>query len=194
MKRVAPGFELQLHVGAGVSAVLRRVVGGLHLEFLDGINRRVHEQVVPAVVERTHAVKRDLLVHASSPTGAKLSTRRDHAGRQVSESSEVAAAQRQVDERLRGDHVSCHAALRLQQQTFRHDINHFADLANLESEVQPRHLSQTQLDRPAFGTEARQLGLNDVRSRHQVANLEGAVGTAHDGLEHSGRRIRDGDG
>ncbi len=115
---------------------MRAVVGGLDLELLHRVRRRVDEQVVAAVIERTDAVEVDLLVHPSRPAGAELRSGRHDAGGQVPEAREVPAAQRQVDDGLGGHDVAGDAALRLEQQTLRDDINHFANLADLEGNVQ----------------------------------------------------------
>jgi hypothetical protein len=141
---VRAGFELQLHVGAGVTAVLRRVVRRLHLELFDRVDGGIHEQVVSAVVQGADAVEGNLLIHAARPAGAELCSGCDDASRQVAEGREVAAAQWQVDQRFRGHDVSGHAALRFEEQALRDDIDDLADLPDLEDEIQARELPHAQ--------------------------------------------------
>ena len=118
---------------------------------------------------------------------------RDDSGRQVPERREIAAAQRQVGEGLRGDDVPGHAALRFEQQTLRHDVDHLADLPDLQDDVQSRQLSDAKRHRPALGPEARERRLDDVVSRDQIADLERAIGSADDCLDDPGRDPRHGD-
>ena len=190
---VGAGLELQLHVGAGMPAVLRRIVGGLHLELLDRIHGRVHEEVVPAVVERADAVERHLLVHATRPAGAELGAGGDDAGGEVAERREVPSAQGQVHEGLGADDVAGDTALCLEEQPLRFDVDHFADGPDLQREVQPRHLSDAQRDVGALGPEPGQGALDNVVAGGEIADLERAVGTAHDGVDDARRVIGDGD-
>ena len=75
---------------------------------------------------------------------------------------EVAAAQRQVDERLGGDDVAGDAALRLEQQPLGFDVDDLAESADLQRELQARHLPDAQGNGRALGAEPGERRLDDV--------------------------------
>ena len=193
VERVAARLELQLHVRARVAAVLRRVVRRLDLEFLYGVNRWIHEQVVAAVVERAHTVKRDLLIHAARAARSELCSGGDDARGEVAERREVPARERHVHERCTADHVAGDAALRFEQQASRFYVDDLADISNLQHEGEPRHLRDANRDRRTFAAEARQRGLNCVVPRHQIPDLERAGRAADDRPGDARRQARDGD-
>jgi hypothetical protein len=59
---IGSGLELDLHIGAGVSAIFGRIVAGLDLEYLNGVDDRRRRSVIAASLDDAGTIIGDRLL------------------------------------------------------------------------------------------------------------------------------------
>src|SRR5262249_15979237 len=132
-----PGSTMEL-VGAGLDrsvqnrrarpAVLSAEAGGLHLEFLNRIDRRQNHEVCPVkevhgvgvvvdAVEQVVILRRTVTIGGESTgsgVAARIGLRRVHAGRQLRKERKIPAVEGKIVDRLGINNLADRSVLRLQ--------------------------------------------------------------------------------
>ncbi len=172
MQAIGARLDGRVHHRTGGASQFGAEVRGLHLEFLNRVDRRkddevgavqeVHgvrvvvdaiEQVV--ILRRAETVRRE---GARRGIAAGVSLRRLHAGAKLGKEGEIAAVQGKVIHLLLADHLADRCFLGLQQRRRRVHFNGFRRRAQLERNVHLQNLRDLDLDvllgrlREAFGS------------------------------------------
>ena len=183
----APGHEIEL--AAGAPAVLRGIVGGLHLELLDGVHRRHHDDLVDVEVVVVDAVEQEVVGLLPRPVDAHGSAlgrvlrsfrRQQRAGHERGKLEEVTAIEGKADDPLVVDDGADRGHVGLDE---RHDLGDgdlLRDASEFQREVDPRPLIDLEFepgpDRPL---EPGQRCFEPVAARRQEQQFE-VAGRARD--------------
>ena len=202
MEPVGARAQLQIGIGAGIAAVLRRVVATLHLELLERIEHREQRNVVAPVVYQGDAIDVELHPAVARAVGDDAGTIRrgsvqrrlvnSHSRRQHGQLHETPAVQGKIDDALRGHHFSQSRILGLQQRRGGRDLHRLLNFADLQLEVNAGLL--VDLDHnagAASGAETWSLDLDSVLAGYQVADIVFAVGSGLDGARDARGLIAD---
>ena len=203
--RIGAGFDDGVDDRSRAAAELGRVSVRLNLEFLQRLDRRLHElhvlaaervrvgDVIDAVeqediVERAVAVhvEHALEVHARQPRGA-----REHAGREQRQLVVVAAIERQLDDLLLIDDRSARRRDGVEQRRGADDLDRFGELTRLQRDVDPRHLRDLQsYPRPHRLLESRHLHGHRVVTGTKAGNHVGALAIRGGSGDDAGLHVR----
>ena len=176
-KPVRPGLDRRVDDRARAAAVLGRIGICLNLEFLERLDRRLHELDVLAsegvrvgdvvhAVQQKDVVERAVAVHVQDAleVDARQARRaRQHAGREQGELVVVPPVQRQLDDLLLVDHRPARRRLCVEQGSCPDDFDRFCKLAGAHGEVYARNLRDLQRDTcPDDFRESRRFGGDGV--------------------------------
>ena len=178
MQRIRSALDGQVHHRSHASSILSRVRIGLHFEFLNRVDGRLHHFSATAGRRQLHRIVVDavhdviVLAHTLSAGGeaadARPRGRLDRTAGHQRQIQKVAPVQRHVDNALIVDHLPLRRLHRIQAADRGFNVDLLGNRAHFQSEVQFLALVNVKLHAALQdGLEPRQLGANFVSARLQ---------------------------
>ncbi len=195
VQAVSARLENHVHHSAREPSVLGGVSGGLHLELLQGIQRRPSLRSGVSRVLVVEAVDDDVTaVGAGSVHGHPRAFRsllgRLNARHHEGEIGEVAAFQGHPRQLLARDHVAPRAVLGIEQRNLGLHFHGFRKRAHFEPRIQPRRLIHLEFEAGfSHGAESGAFNGHFVVSGAQIGDRELAARCGHRRLNFTGIEI-----